>query len=85
MVTKLRRRRWANPVARMGSNKTHEHAGFSLETLEEKRLGRHRLMWKDNIKIDVSEIGRVWMGFTWFVVGKSGDLFRNITLKLQLP
>jgi hypothetical protein len=45
---------------------------------EEKRpLGRPRLKWVDNIKIDLREIGwdgMVWIGSIWLKIGTSGRL-----------
>jgi hypothetical protein len=35
--------------------------------LDGKRpLGRHRLSWENNIKIDLQEVGwELWIGFMW--------------------
>ena len=56
-VIKLRRMRWAGHVARMG-----ERRGMyivSVGKLEGKRpLERPRLSWKDNIKMELQEVGR---------------------------
>jgi hypothetical protein len=43
---------------------------------EEKRpLGRPRLMWMDNIKMDLEERGwGVWTGLVWLRIGRSGEL-----------
>jgi len=43
--------------------------------LEGKRpLGRPRLRWEDNIKIDIQEVGflGVWTGSTWLRIGTGG-------------
>ena len=63
-VIKSRRMRWAGHVARM------EEGGGVHKVLvgkpEGKRpLGRPRLRWEDNIKMDLQEVGRgcgEWMG-----------------------
>jgi hypothetical protein len=35
--------------------------------------GKLRLIWEDNIKIDIWEIGlRVWIGFIWLRIGTDG-------------
>jgi hypothetical protein len=43
---------------------------------EEKRpLGRPRRIWKDNIKMDLREIGfGVWIGFVWLRIETGGWL-----------
>jgi hypothetical protein len=55
-VVKSRRMRWAGHVARMG-----EERGVYMVLVgkpEGKRpLGRPRLTWEDNIKIDLQEVG----------------------------
>ena len=55
-VIKSRRMRWANHVARMG-----ERRGLYrvlVGKAEGKRpLGRPRLRWEDNIKMDLQEVG----------------------------
>jgi hypothetical protein len=36
-------------------------------------LGRLRLRWKDNIKMDLKEVGwGAWTGLIWLGLGKSG-------------
>jgi hypothetical protein len=38
-------------------------------------LGKPRLKWKDNIKMDLREIGFAeWIGFIWFRIGTGGGL-----------
>jgi hypothetical protein len=55
-VIKSRRMRWAGHVARMGEGKSVFRVLVGRP--EGKRpLGRPRRTWKDNIKIDIREIG----------------------------
>ena len=36
-------------------------------------FGRHRLQWKDNIKMDLLEVGwEAWTKLVWLRVGKGG-------------
>ena len=54
-VTKSRRMRWAGHVARMGEKRGLYSA--LVGKLEGTRpLGRPRLRWEDNIKIDLQEV-----------------------------
>jgi hypothetical protein len=55
-VIKSRRMRWTGHVARMGEGRgVHK---VLIGRPEGKRpLGRHRLRWEDNIKLDLREIG----------------------------
>jgi hypothetical protein len=55
-MIKSRRMRWAGHVARMGEKRNAYRVWMGK--LEGKRaVGRHRRMWKDNIKMDLREIG----------------------------
>jgi hypothetical protein len=55
-VTKSRRTRWEGHVARMGERRGVYRV--MVGTTEEKRpLGRPRLRWEDNIKMDIQEMG----------------------------
>jgi hypothetical protein len=39
----------------------------------ERKLGRHRRRWKDNIEIDLQEVGcGVWTGSIWLRIGTGG-------------
>ena len=61
-VIKLRRMRWVGNIARM-----EERRGVYRVLVgkpEGKRpLGRHRLRWEDDIKMDLQEVG-VWTGLS---------------------
>jgi len=55
-VAKSRRMRWAGHVARMGVDRGVLRVLVGKP--EEKRpLGRPRRRWKDNIKVDLQEVG----------------------------
>ena len=56
-VVKSRRMRWAGHVARMGEDRGVHRV--LVENPEGKRsLGKPRRRWKDNIKMDLQEVGR---------------------------
>jgi hypothetical protein len=49
-------------------------------------LGRQRLRWVDNIKMDLREIG--WNGVDWVDLAQDRDLWRallNTVMKLRVP
>ena len=48
--------RWAGHVARMGGNERCIQ-GFGEESLGKRPLGRPKRGWKDNIIIDLQEVG----------------------------
>jgi hypothetical protein len=52
-------------VARTGERRVEYR--FFVGKLDGKRpLGRHRRRWKDNIKMDVQEVGwGAWTGLSW--------------------
>jgi len=54
-VIKSRRMRWAGHVARMGRGEVF--TGFWLEGPKEETTGRPRRRWKDDINMDLTEIG----------------------------
>jgi len=64
--------RWAGHVAHMGDRR-----GVCMVLVgkpEGRRpLGRPRQRWKDNIKMDIQEVGfGVWTGSSWLRVGTVG-------------
>jgi hypothetical protein len=60
-IIKSRRMRWAGHVARMRAKSAYR---ILVEKPERKRpLGKPRLRWEDNIKMDLTEIG--WGGMDW--------------------
>jgi hypothetical protein len=74
-VIKSRRMRWAGHVARMGKGRG---AYRVLVGRPEGRrpLRRPRRRWKDNIKMDLQEVGwgGAWTGLIWLRIGTSGGL-----------
>jgi hypothetical protein len=55
-VVKLRRKRWAGHVARMGEDRD-VHRVLVGKPEGKRPLGRPRRRWEDNIKMDIQEIG----------------------------
>ena len=65
-VVKSRRMRWAGHVARMGERRG-VHTVLVGKPEGKRPLGRPRLRWEDNIKMDLQEVGGVcgdWMELT---------------------
>jgi hypothetical protein len=66
-----RKMRWAAHVALMG-----ERRGVCRVLVgkpEGKRtLGRHRLRWEHNIKLDLQKDGGAWSGLIWLRIGTGG-------------
>ena len=56
-VIKSRRMRWARHVARMGEGRG-VHKVLVGKPEGKRPLGRPRSRWKDNIKMDLEEVGR---------------------------
>jgi hypothetical protein len=55
-VVKSRRKRWAGHVARMGEGRV-VHRVLVGKPEGKRPLGRPRRRWKDNMKIDLEEVG----------------------------
>jgi hypothetical protein len=55
-VVKSKRMRWAGHVARMGED-SGVHRVLVGKPEEKRPLGRPRHRWKDNIKMDLQEVG----------------------------
>jgi hypothetical protein len=71
-VIKSRRMRWAGHAARIEEGK-----GVYRDLVgkpEGKRpMGRSRLRWEDNIKVDLQRVGcGVWTGLSWLRIGTGG-------------
>jgi len=77
--------RWAGHVARIGDRRG---ACKVLVGRPEGRrtLGRPRRRWKDDIKIDLQEVG--WKGVDWIGVAEDRDRWGavvNAVMKLRVP
>jgi hypothetical protein len=84
-VIKLRRMRWMGHVARMGEGRG---ANRILEGRHEGRrpLGRPRLRWEDNIKMDLQEVG--WGGMDWTTLAQDASrcwALVNAVMKFRVP
>jgi len=72
-VRKSRRMRWTEHVACMGERRGVYRVLVGKP--EGKRpLGRPRCKWKDNIKMDVQEVGGPWNGLIGLRIGTGGWL-----------
>ena len=84
-VIKSRRMRWAGHVARMGKERGVYRV--LLGKPEGRRpLGRPRCRWADNIRIDLHEVGCVYMD--WIVLAQDGDRWRTLVsavMNLRVP
>jgi hypothetical protein len=74
-IIKSRRMRWAGHVARTGEKR---NAYRSLVGNPEGRrpLGRPRLRWVDNIRMDLGEVG--WGDVDWIGLAKDRDKWRGL-------
>jgi len=72
---KSRRMKWVVRVASMGDRR--DIYRVLVRKPEGKRpLGRHRLRWEDNIKMDLQEVEYgVWTGWSWLRIGTGGRHF----------
>jgi hypothetical protein len=74
-VVKSRRMRWARHVACMGEGRG-VHRVLVGKREGKRRLGRPRLRWEDNIKMDLQEVGwRARTGLIWLKIGVGGGQF----------
>ena len=84
-VIKSSRMRWVGHVARMGESKGVFRVLVGKP--EGKRpLGRPRLRWEDNIKIDLQEVG--CGGMDWIKLAQDRDRWRalvNAVMNLRVP
>jgi len=84
-VIKSRRMRWAGHVARMGERRVVYRV--LVRKPEGKRpLGRPRLKWEDNIKMDLQEVG-CW-NKDWIFLAQDRDRWRalvNAVMNFRVP
>jgi hypothetical protein len=72
---KSRRMRWAGQVARMGGEGRGAYRILVGRPDGRRPLGRPRCRWKDNIKMDLQEVG--WghgLKLSWLRIGTGGGL-----------
>ena len=84
-LIKSRRMRWAGNVAHMGEERGVYR--FLLGKPEGKRpLGRPRRRWVDNIRMDLQEVGCVYMD--WIGLAQDTDRWRTLVsavMNLRVP
>jgi len=81
---KSRKMSWAWHVARMGEG-TGVHRVLVLKHEGKRPLGRHRLRWEDNIKMDHQEVG---VGGDWMELAQDKDSWRalvNTVMNFRVP
>ena len=74
-VVKSRRMRWAGRVARMGEGRD-VHRVLVGKPEGKRPLGRPRLRWENNIKMDLQEVGR--RCGTWMELAQDRDRWRAL-------
>jgi hypothetical protein len=83
-MIKSRRMRWAGHVARMAKRNTYR---LLVGKPERRRpLGKPRLRWVDNIRMDLVEVG--WGDVDWIGLAQDRDRWRalvNSVLNIRVP
>jgi len=84
-LIKSRRMRWAGPVTRMGEMRVLNRVsvGKPEGTIP---LGRLRLRWEDNIKMDLQEVG--CSGMDWIELAQDRERWRplvNAVMNFRVP
>jgi hypothetical protein len=74
-VVKSRRMRWAGHVARVGEDRG-VHRVLEGKPEGKRPLGRPRRRWKDNIKMNLQEVG--WGRGDWMEVAQDRDRWRAL-------
>jgi hypothetical protein len=84
-MIKPRRKKWAVHVACMGAMRNAFN--ILVGKFQGKRtLGRNRRRLKDNIRMDLREIG--WEGVDWILLAEDTDLWRdfvNFVMNICVP
>ena len=71
-VIKSRRVRWVGHVALMGVGRG-VYRDLVGKSEGKREMGRPRLRWENNIKMDLQEVGcAVWTGSSWLRIGTDG-------------
>jgi hypothetical protein len=82
---KSRRMRWAGNVARIGE-KINAHRTLVGKPESKTPLGRRRLRWEDNIRMDLREIG--WGSMDWINLAQDRNqkwALVNTVMNLRVP
>jgi hypothetical protein len=77
--------RWEEHVARIVEGES-VYRVLVLKPEGKKLLGRPRLRWEDNIKVDVQEVG--CGGVNWIGLAQDRDSWRalvNVVMNLRVP
>jgi len=77
--------RWVGHVARIGARRG-VYRVLVGKTEGKRPLGRHRRRWKDNIKMDLQEVG--CGGLDWIELARDRDKWRavvNVVMNLRVP
>jgi len=85
MVIKSRRMRWAGHVARVGERRGIYRILVG-KSKGKRPLGRPRHRWKDNIKMDLQEVG--CRGMDWIELAEDRDRWcalMNAVINLWVP
>jgi len=84
-VIKSKRKRWAGNVARMGE-RVGAYKVLVGKTEGKRQLGRSRLRWEDNIKMDLQEVGCGDMDWTELAQDRDGwRALVNTVMNLRVP
>jgi hypothetical protein len=83
--TKSRRTRWTGNVARMGEKKNASKVFVGKQEVK-RPLGRLRIRWEDNIKMDLRDIGWGDMGFIRLALNRGQWMaLVNTVMNLRVP
>lgn len=82
--TRSRRVKWEGHVARTWQKKIL-FTSFVRKAEENRPLRRLRLRWVNNIKMDLTEIGLVLIGFMWLRLGTDRALLPILQCTFGLP
>jgi hypothetical protein len=84
-IIKSRRMRWAGHIVRMGE-KNNAYRLYVGKPEGKRPLGRPRLRWVDNIRMDLGEVG--WGDVDWICLAQDRNRWRalvNSALNLRVP
>jgi hypothetical protein len=84
-VIRLRRMRWVGHVAHTGEMRS-AHTILIGQSEWKRRLGKPRLRWEDNIRMDLKEIG--WECVEWMYQGEDRDRWWalvNTVMSIRVP